>query len=63
MDQAKFFQFLLNLTSDWEVKAVKLNDAEEVDIFIEYRLATALCPITQELCQIYDLREAGDGAT
>jgi transposase len=59
MEKAEFFQYLLGITSDWEVKEVKVNkEVNEIDIFIEYKLKTAICPVTQKICSIYDLRES-----
>lgn len=56
--QQAFFQFLLGLTSDWEIKEVRVNkETNEIDIFIEYSLSKGHCPHTKELCRIYDLRE------
>ena len=59
MEKAEFFQYLLGITSDWEVKEVKVNkEVNEIDIFIEYKPKTAICPVTQKMCPIYDLRES-----
>ena len=58
MEQKQFFELLLNLTPDWEIKEVRLNDADEVDIFIEYKLKVGICPITRQTCRIYDLRDS-----
>lgn len=59
MEKVEFFQYLLGITSDWEVKEVKVNkEVNEIDIFIEYKLKRAVCPITKKLCPVYDLRES-----
>lgn len=57
MDQQDFFRLLLNLTPEWEVVEVKLNDSDEIDIFIRYKLDKAKCPLKNEICSIYDWRE------
>src|ERR1700678_351023 len=58
MEKVEFFQYLLGITSDWEVKEVKVNkEVNEIDILIEYKPKLAMCPVTNKMCPIYDLRE------
>ncbi len=52
-----FFNLLLNFGEDWKVSTVKVNhEIEEVDVYIHYVGSQAKCPITKEICGIYDHR-------
>lgn len=58
MTESGFYQKLLLLKEGWEVKEVNVNhELKEVDVFIEYIKDKAICPVTGELCRIYDRRK------
>jgi len=51
----QFFDLLLNLDDDWQVKDVRANyNTSEVTIEMEYLRKKAECPATFEQCAIYD---------
>tara|TARA_B100001059_G_C17750435_1_gene536851 strand:+ start:53 stop:1264 length:1212 start_codon:yes stop_codon:yes gene_type:complete len=59
MFSEQFFDLLLNFGDSWRVSDVKVNfNSEEVDIFVSYIGDKALCPVTMDLCSIYDHRES-----
>ncbi len=50
-----FFEILLHLGKDWEVKTVDtIGKTEAIKIKIEYTDKTAECPETKEQFSIYD---------
>jgi transposase len=58
MFSEQFFDLLLNFGDDWKVDDVKVDfNLEEVDIFVSYIGDKAECPVSMELCGIYDHRK------
>lgn len=58
MNAEKFYDLLLHLDDNWEVKEITTNlKAQEIDVYVKYVGKSAKDPATQEMFPIYDHRE------